>query len=130
MEELIVDGNSCNNEMFTVLNLSSFVKLKSLEVGDYSFAYVEELKLIGLKMLERVVIGKHCFRKSDDNGRNYLFYLKDCEQLKELKIGRYSFSFFTVCEIANVPSLEVIEVSDNFFFAKQFELKSDVDGMK
>ena len=135
MEELIVDCNSCNDETFTVLDLSSFVKLKLFEVGDYSFAYVNEVKLIGLHALERVVIGKNCFRKSDDNDPNRHFYLKDCERLKELKMGRYSFNDFTVCEIENVPSLEVIEMgklnedSNNFFFAS-LELKSDGDEMK
>ena len=135
IEELIVDGNSCNDEAFTALNLSSFVNLKSFEVGDFSFRYVDEVKLIGLHTLERVLIGKHCFRKSDGNDPNGHFYLKDCEQLKELKIGYQSFSDFSVCEIANVPSLEVIEMgevneeSSNFKDAS-LELKSDDDGMK
>ena len=135
MEELIVDCNSCNDEKFTVLDLSSFVKLKVFEVGDFSFAYVDEVKLIGLHALERVVIGKHCFRKSGESDPNGHFYLKNCEQLKELKISRRSFFDFTVCEIANVSSLEVIEMgelnewSNNFEYAS-LELKSDGDGMK
>ena len=135
MEELIVDGNSCKDETFTVLDLSSFVKLRVFEVGDSSFANVNEVKLIGLHALERVVIGKCCFRKSGDNDPNRHFYLKDCEQLKELKMGRYSFADFSVCEIENVPSLEVIEMGElnegsyNFCYAS-LELKSDDDGMK
>ena len=138
MEELIVDGNSCNDETFTVFDLSSFVNLKLFEVGDYSFAYVNEVKLIGLHALERVVIGKNSFTKCKNNrgnDPNRHFYLKDCERLKELKMGRYSFSDFTVCEIANVPSLEVIEMGElnemslNFRHAS-LELKSDGDGMK
>ena len=61
--------------------------------------------------------------------------MKNCSQLKELKMGRYSFSDYSVCEIENVPSLEVIEMgelnqwSGNFYNAS-LELKSEIDGMK
>ena len=50
-------------------------------------------------------------------------------------MGRYSFSDYDVCEIENVPSLEVIEIgtmneaSANFYCAS-LELKSRWDGMK
>ena len=135
MEELIVDCCSCNDKTFTVLDLSSFVNLRVFEVGDYSFAYVNEVKLIGLHALESVVIGQNSFRKSGESDPNRHFYLKDCEKLKELKIGCYSFADFTMCMIRNVPSLEVIEVgelnqwSDNFYYASLI-LESGSDGMK
>ena len=63
------------------------------------------------------------------------FYLKNCKNVKELKMGCYSFSDYSVCEIENVPSLEVIEMgklnkdSCNFLFAS-LELKSDCERMK
>ena len=130
-----MNGTSCNDKTFRVLDLSSFVKLKVFEVGDFALAYVNEVKLIGLHQLERVVIGRNSFRNGKGDDPNGHFYLKDCEQLKELKMGRYSFSDFSVCEIANVPSLEVIEMGElneysfNFKHAS-LELKSDDDGMK
>ena len=139
MEVMIVDSNVCNDKCFTALDLSSISNLKVFEVGDYSFAFVEEVKLIGLKQLERVVIGMNCFTKkknSSGNDPNRHFYLKNCERLRELKMGRYSFSDYSVCEIENVPSLEVIEMgvlneeSGNFFYASKLELKSDSKRMK
>ena len=135
VEVLIVDNDMCNDKRYTVLNLSSFSNLKEFEVGDYSFSFVNELKLIGLNRLERVVIGMNCFRKYFQENPNRHFYLKNCERLRELKIGRYSFSDYTVCEIENVPSLEVIEMgelnewSHNFDYAS-LELKSDCERMK
>ena len=134
VEELIVDCNSCNDEMFTVLDLSRMSHLRLLEVGYNSFENVNEVKLIGLHKLERVVIGKGCFTKYSVKDPNGHFYLKDCEQLKELKIGWCSFSDFNVCEISNLASLEVIEMGElneeswNFYYAS-LELKSDGDGM-
>ena len=135
VEVMIVDNNACNEKCFTALVLSVFSNLKVLDVGDYSFAFVDEVKLIGLNRLERVVIGKHCFRKNPEKNPNRHFYLKNCERLRELKMGRYSFSDYSVCEIENVPSLEVIEMgelnegSGSFLWAS-LELKSDSERMK
>ncbi len=139
MEVMIVDNNACNDKDYQLLDLSSVCNLKVFEVGDYSFAFVEEVKLIGLNRLERVVIGKKCVTKHKDcyhgDDPDGHFYLKNCERLRELKIGCYSFSDYSVCEIDNLPSLEVIEIgelygiSSNFKYAS-LELKSDSERMK
>ena len=61
--------------------------------------------------------------------------MKNCERLRELKMGRYSFSDYDVCEIENVPSLEVIEMgelsdgSSNFEYGS-LQFKSEWDEMK
>ena len=138
VELLIVGNTACNDKCFTALVLSSFSNLKVFEVGDYSFAFVDEVKLIGLNRLERVVIGKNCFTKhknSRGNDPTRHFHLKNCERLRELKIGCQSFSDYSVCEIENVPSLEVIEMGElnrwsfNFCYAS-LELKSDCERMR
>ena len=138
MEVMIVDNNACNDKCLTALVLSFFSNLKVLEVGDYSFAFVEEVKLIGLNQLERVVIGENSFtKKKNDCGSdsNRYFYLKNCERVKELKMGHHSFIDYSVCEIENVPSLEVIEIGDlngdsGSFYIASLELKSDSERMK
>ena len=140
VEVMIVDNNACNDKCFTALVSSHFSNLKVFEVGDYSFSFVDEVKLIGLNQLERVVIGKNSFTKCKNDWPRSInpsrhFYLKNCERLRELKIGRYSFSDYFTCEIENVPSLEVIEmgelneVSSNFMYAS-LELKSECERMK
>ena len=138
MEVMIVDNNACNDECFRALVVSFFSNLKVFEVGDYSFSFVDEVKLIGLNQLERVVIGMNSFTKEKNSAGhdpNRHFYLKDCERLRELKIGCWSFNDYSVCEIENVPSLEVIEIGElneqsyNFKYASM-ELKSDCERMK
>ena len=140
MEVMIVDSNACNDKCFTALDLSFFSNLKVFKVGYYSFSFVNEVKLIGLNQLERVVIGENSFTKCKNDwprssNPNRHFYLKNCERVRELKIGRYSFSDYSVCEIENVPSLEVIEMGElnewsyNFCCAS-LELKSDSERMK
>ena len=138
IEVLIVDCLVCNDESCTALDLSSYVSLRVFEVGDDCFENVKEVKLIDLSKLERVVIGKKCFTKEKNDAGydpNRHFYLKNCERLRELKIGCGSFSVYRVCEIENVPSLEVIEMGElneksyNFHYAS-LELKSDCERMK
>ncbi|KAK8818134.1 hypothetical protein WA556_005955, partial [Blastocystis sp. ATCC 50177/Nand II] len=129
---IIIASNCCNDSELSVLDLSRFVNLRELKVGDECFENVKEVKLIGLNQLKSIVIGKKCFTKEKNdrsNDPNRHFYLKNCERLRELKMGRYSFSDYTVCEIENVPSLEVIEMGElneyswNFYYAS-LELKN------
>ena len=138
IEELIVENNSCNGPEWSTLDLSFMLNLRLLQVGDDCFEYVDEVKLIGLSKLERVMIGKESFTKKKNsygNDPNRHFYLKDCERMRELKMGRYSLSDYSVCEIENVPSLEVIEMGElnegsyNLSHAS-LELSSDFQRMK
>ena len=140
LEELIVSDNSCNEPEWTVLDLRALIKLKELTVGDLCFKHVKEVILVGLKQLERVVIGNDRFTENehaqpdDDNPYGH-FYLKDCERLRELKIGCGSLYDYSVCEIENVDSLEVIEMGEldedscNFYHAS-LELKSGYNGVE
>ena len=137
--ETMIVHYGCDDKSLTELDLSSFSSLRVFEVGDFSFPSVKEVKLIGLNQLERVAIERSCFTKYKNTSYVYKnpnrhFHLKNCERVRELKIGRYSFSDYSVCEIENVNSLEVIEMgvlkgeSYNFNFAS-LELKSEIVGM-
>ena len=135
---LVVDSGCCNDSKLRVLDFSRFRNLREVRVGDDCFENVDEVKLIGLSELERVVIGENSFTKRKNNrgyDPNRHFYLKNCERVRELKMGHHSFSDYSVCEIENVPSLEVIEMGEldedsyNFRYAS-LELKSDSERMK
>ena len=135
IEELIVGNKSCNGREWIVLELSVMPSLRLFQVGDECFRNVKEVKLIGLSQLERVVIGEICFVRGAANHSDRHFYLKNCERLRELKIGCLSFSDYSVCVIENNDCLEVIEIGElneislNFRYAS-LELKSFYDGMK
>ena len=112
-----VSDGCCHEEGLTELDLSGFVNLRELKVGNECFENVKKVKLIGLSELESVEIGMNSFTKyksiwniTSDPNRH--FYVKNCSKLKSLKMGRYSFSDYTVCEIENVDALEVIEMGD------------------
>ena len=139
IEELIVENNSCNGPEWAALDLGFMPKLRLFEVGDECFEYVDEVKLIGLSQLKKVVIEENSFTKNKNrwprSNPDRHFCLKNCERLRELKMGHHSFNDYSVCEVENVPSLEVIEMGElneesyNFYWAS-LELKSDSERMK
>ena len=121
-----------NDASLTVLDLSRFRRLKKIVIGDECFMYVNEVKMVGLGGLMSVEIGMNSFTQHKNNAGNdpnRHFYLKNCPKLKSLKMGRFSFSDYKVCEIENVDALEVIEMGElnvnSFSFAHaSLELKS------
>ena len=122
----IIIDNGVSEPEFTELDLTRFTQLKSLVIGQRSFAYVETVNITGLSELESIEIGARSFSKwdifRDDPNRH--FYVKDCPKLKSLKMDEYSFSDYSVIEIEDVDALETIEmVSFNFRYAS-LELKS------
>ena len=136
--ELVIPANCCNEAEWSVFDVSELKWLKSIAIGDECFENVNEVKLIGLNQLERVVIGKNSFTKKKNwggNDPNRHFYLKNCERLRELKMGCWSFNDYSVCEIENNVSLEVIEMGElnkesHNFVQASLELKSDSERMK
>ena len=102
-----------------------------MSIGDTCFMNQEVFNLTGLRTLESVSIGMNCFTKKTGQGgndANRKLYVKDCEELKELRMGRYSFSDYSVIEIENVDKLEVLEIGDlneesYNFYAAPLELR-------
>ena len=131
---VFVKSYSCNDASLTVLNVSRLTSLQELSVGDYCFENVKELRLVGLSGLKRVTIGSNSFTKSKNgfgSDPNRRFQLKDCSALTELRVGRYSFSDYSSCEIENVDALESIAMgevtSESFnFHSASLELKSGI----
>ena len=136
--QLIVDCDCCNEEDLSLLNICQWPLLSVIEIGSYSFKHVDVVELTGLSRWGRVVFGRNCFSKQKSGIGHYPtghFSLKDCERVRELKIGRYSFNDYGVCVIENDASLEGIEMGEvttenyNFYYAPLI-LKSVFQGMK
>ena len=132
VEVITVGNNKCNGTNDRI-DLSKYFNLKNVSIGNECFPYQDVLNLTGLHSLERVSIGENSFTKKKNgygNDANRKLYVKNCDALKELKIGCYSFSDYSLIEIENVNSLEVIEMggvrrySYNFFSAS-LELTSE-----
>ena len=89
-------------------------------------------KIDGLNHLKSIKIGTNSFTKNknsngDDDSRS--FSILNCNELKSIEIGRYSFSDYCGSfELINLPKLESIKIgeigsdSSNFYYSS-FEIK-------
>ena len=129
----ITVSNNCGNENTAAsLYFTRFTQLKALVIGDDCFMNVDQLNLIGLSKLRSVVIDENSFTKKKNGfGKesNRRFYVKNCPSLRELRVGRYSFSDYASAVIEDNDALEVIAMgelsSESFnFYSASLELKS------
>lgn len=126
IEELTVSDNSCNDKEWTALGFHLFTHLRVLSIGDNCFRCVTDVIWEDMNHVERITVGKGCFDSQlvrGSTGDSGFLSLKNCPQLKELRIGIHSFSNYSTCVIEETPSLEVIEIGDmsvgsyNFFYS-------------
>ena len=123
-------------------DISLFLNLEELIIGDDCFSNVNEFKIDGLNHLKCIKIGKNSFTllKSDDkwdwnkvmNG-NRTFRILNCIELKLIEIGEYSFSDYGGgFELRNLPNLSTIKIgeigndSHNFYYSS-FVIKGIID---
>ena len=131
METITVGYNKCNEENDRI-DLSKYFNLKNVSINDYCFKNQDVLNLTGLHSLERVSIGMNSFTKRYNtwgNNPNRALYVKNCDKLKELRIGRISFSDYSTIELEDADKLEVLEIGDlnkesYNFYAAPLELRS------
>ena len=123
---LTIPSWSFNNELNMIeLNLNRFVNLKSIEIGNNCFESVQTFEIDGLNRLKRLKIGDNSFTqvKSIDILKDFSsstskcrnesksFHILNCELLKVIEIGCYSFcDFGGEFELRNLDNLESIKI--------------------
>ena len=128
LSNLNIPSWSFNNELNMIdLNLNRFMNLESIEIGNDCFESVQTFRIEGLNRLQRLKIGNNSFTqfKSNDfendfagsisNCRNESksFHILNCESLKVIEIGRYSFADFGgEFELRNLDNLESIKIGE------------------
>ena len=106
--EIVVDDCCCNEDSFDKLDFSRFGNVERIHIGSYSFRNVLSFTIHRLPRLKEIIVGCDSFTSRQKTGN--VFCVKKCKGLKELKIGRGSFSKYSVCEITKLDELEVIEM--------------------
>ena len=130
---------SFNNELSMIeLNLNRFENLKSIVIGNNCFESVQTFKIEGLNRLQSLKIGINSFTqvKWNDFNNDFAgsiskcrnesksFHILNCESLKVIEIGQFSFcDFGGEFELRNLDNLESIKISEigyqtmNFFWS-------------
>ena len=116
--DLIISSDSCNE--LNSLNLNKYQYLISIEIGDNCFIRVNTFRIDGLNYLRSLEIGMNSFThlKSTDewdndkaNNKSRSFHILNCDELKSIEIGRYSFSDYGGgFELKNLPKLSTIKI--------------------
>ena len=130
VESVTVISNSCNDSKVKSLDFSKLRQLINLMINDQCFQFVEKVVFSGMQRLSRITIGVSCFAKNSYQGelnKNRSLTIKNCPDLKELNISRYSFSDYYSFTLTNVPQLQTLligdgDASNNFQYCPTLQL--------
>ena len=96
------------------MNLSNLISLESIEICNGCFGSVKTFKIDGLNRLKTIKIGYNSLTQKEKyygNDSSKSFHILNCESLKSIEIGKYSFSDFGgKCELINLPQLQSIQI--------------------
>ena len=118
---IVIPNWTCNNDDYTIFDFSRFTLVESVEIGDNSFAFVKTFRIDGLNQLKSLKIGMNSFTQlkqsnwnwNKANNQSKSFHILNCESLKSIEIGEYSFSDFGGgFELKNLPSLQSIQIGE------------------
>ena len=127
---IIVRNGSNNDINYKVFDYSELNHIESIEIGDYCFGSVQAFKIDRLNRLKTIKIGNNSFtQKKNDFGhdKSKSFHILNCESLKSIEIGEYSFSDFGgEFELKNLPQLQSIQIGRIESISKNFYRSSFV----
>ena len=108
-------------------DVSLFLNLESIEIGDDCLGSVKTFKIEGLNRLKTIKIGINSFTQSkhdDGNDESKSFHILNCESLESIEIGKKSFSDFGGdFELKNLPQLQSIQIGSNGFYNSSFMIR-------
>ena len=110
-EKIMVMDGLCNDEDIDKWNLSKCERLVELTVGNDCLQYLKDLKLSGMKWLERMEIGTGCLCKSEGG----VFEVSDCLKLKRVVIGGGCCVKWTSFTLKNCDSIQEVSIGDGCF---------------
>ena len=95
-------------------DVSWLLNLESIEIGNKCFKSVQTFNIDGLNRLKTIKIGNNSFTHKTKKWGDYKsksFHILNCESLKSIQIGAYSFSDFGgEFELKNLPQLQSIQI--------------------
>ena len=96
-------------------SISCIKGVTRLVIGHNCFKKVNEFVLDGLNELESVKIGKNSFSDYADISKGSKCLIMNCDRLREVEIEDWSFLWYEVLELKNLPSLHSIQMGENAF---------------
>lgn len=107
-----ISVNACDDYDKQVLDLSRFMELETLTIGDGCFNKVSKVSVVGLPKLRSVVVGENCFTNESVDTE---LVLRNCPALQELQIGNQSFFYFWSFKMEELRALETMQIGSKCF---------------
>ena len=107
-----ISVNACDDYDKEVLDLSRFMELETLTIGDGCFNKVSKVSVVGLPKLRSVVVGENCFTNESVDTE---LVLRNCPALQELQIGNQSFFYFWSFKMEELRALETMQIGSKCF---------------
>ena len=115
---LVIPDNSCNQNELTILDLSSFTLVESIEIGESCFKSVQTFNIEGLNRLKSLKIGNCSFTRAKNNeatNEAKLFHILNCESLECIEIDIECFGSYHEFLIDGLDRLKTIKIGENSF---------------
>ena len=107
---VIVSSNCGNDASLVLMDMSRFIYLKELIIGDNCFSNVGEFVLNNSTLLEKIVIGSNSFGLGTGE-----FHLLNLPLLRELTVGSNSFTSYSSFVLDAIPLLSSVSIDEQCF---------------
>ena len=124
---IILPDWTCNDIDYQIFDFSRFIRVISIEIGNDCFGSVQTFKIDGLNRLKSIKIGNNSFtqnKNSYGNDPSKSFHILNCESLKSIEIGEYSFNDYGgEFELKNLSQLQSIQMGSYNFYNNSFVIR-------
>ena len=115
---------------FSAFDSNCWNGVERIDVDRDCFKNVNQLVIYGLKELRSIVIGEGTYTNYGECRQGNKCVIMNCDQLREIHIGKRSFSRCKSFELKNLPSLISIQLDSNAFcFCQSIVFESMNDWM-
>ena len=128
VESLIIADHFNRPDISSLILNNSLISLKRIDIGKKCFEKVTRFEIDGLKELETLVIGKKSFKLDNDTGEGSKCLIMNCDRLRQIHIGYYSFFWYESFELKDLPSLISIQLDQyavHYYHSVVFESIND-----
>ena len=134
-----VDSIEIDNRLDSDLTMRihpSFDSCKRIVIGQFCLRRIKSFTIVGWKQLEVITIGYNSFTKAKSPAHLFsfgsiggIYRIENCPNLKSIQMDSNSFTDYDSFELANLPSLESIEIGDHCFVHAPVFLLSGPNGL-
>ena len=118
VKSIDIPNSKCRDSYFSSFDLSLFVLLESIQIGENNFTSVQAFKIDGLQLLKKLIVKNNSFACKTNNTNQEdqrSFHISNCASLLIIEIGNDCFRSVKTFKIDKLNSLRTIKIGNNSF---------------